>query len=173
MGMTMYVVDVQSGEIISSESIQETVHAADLNVAAIYKNVAFGGSVFYRTPLGEATARVMDKAVVRVTNVIASQRWEPRVAKLRGDGALILNGGRDRELRPGVELEVIEPGPAIIDPDTGDSIGRESATAIAHVRVTEVEDHFSIASVISDKAKAVQVGQRCRRLDAARVASCN
>ena len=63
MGMTFYVVDVESGEIICSEHLEKSVRAEDVRVQAVYKNVAFGGSVFHRTPLGKATAGVIGKAV--------------------------------------------------------------------------------------------------------------
>ena len=52
MGIILYVVEVESGEVIASESLSESVRASNVSVQAAYKNVAFGGSAFYQTPLG-------------------------------------------------------------------------------------------------------------------------
>ena len=52
MGVILYVVDVESGEVVASESIDESVRANDVSVQATYGRVAFGGSVFRQTPLG-------------------------------------------------------------------------------------------------------------------------
>ena len=165
MGMTMYVVDVQSGEIVCSESIQQTVHATDLNVAAAYKNVAFGGSVFYRTPLGQATNEVVQKAVARITDAIGSRPWRPRVAAVRDEragGGVLLNGGRDRDLAPGREFEVMEAGAKVLDPDNGDVIGSEPGVPVGRVRVTEVMDRFSVAEIVAGRPESLRVGQMCR-----------
>ncbi|HZK80693.1 MAG TPA: CsgG/HfaB family protein [Humisphaera sp.] len=164
MAIVIYVVDVQSGEIICSQAIQETVPAVNLDVAGTYKNVAFGGSVFYRTPLGEATDHVIDRAVKRITQVIGSRRWEPRVARVSDDGRVILNGGHDRDLTIGSEFDVLEPGTPILDPDTGDVIGRDSVLAIGRLRLTDVEDRYSVGQLTNGNPATMKTGQPCRRV---------
>jgi len=166
MGMTLYVVDVESGEIIASESIEESVRANDLAVRATYKGVAFGGRTFYRTPLGRATARVIDKAVRRITRVIAARPWEPKIALVQAQGSVILNGGRDRRVQVGDEFEVCAEGAAIIDPDTGDEIGRHPGRTLGRIRVVRVEPRYSVAEVVAGKAEEFAVGARCRRVAA-------
>lgn len=161
MAITMYVVDVESGEIVVSETIQESVKASDLNVRAVYKDVAFGGSVFYKTPLGEATANVIDKAVVKVTESIASRPWVPRIAHINEDGSVILNGGADRKLKPGDEYELIEPGQPIVDPDNGDVLAAGAARVIGRVRVTDVQPRYAVGSATA--TAPLSVGQPCRK----------
>ena len=112
MGMTLYVVDVESGEIITSESIEESVRASETSVKAQYKNVALGGSVFYRTPLGRATARVIDKAVASITETIAARPWQPRIALVDAAGTVVINGGRNRRIRSGDQLRGLPSRPA-------------------------------------------------------------
>lgn len=161
MGLTLYVVDVESGEIICSESLQESVSASDLNVSAVYKNVSFGGSVFYKTPLGKATERVMDRAIRKVTATIASRPWEPKIAFLDA-GNVIVNGGEDRRISVGAEYDVVESGAPIIDPDTGDVLGHQPGKTLGRIRIREVHDRFSVGDVI-DRSDALRIGQRLQK----------
>jgi len=161
MGMTLYVVDVESGEIITSESIKESVRASDLTVKAQYKDVSLGGSVFYRTPLGRATARVIGKAVDRVTKTIAGRPWQPRIA-LVDAGTVVINGGRNRRVRTGDSYEVYRLGSPIIDPDTGDVIGHQPGSSIGRIQVLEVRPECSVACILAGSGEGFQIGQRCR-----------
>jgi len=163
MGMVLYVVEVESGEIICSESLEESVHASDLNVQAVYSGVAFGGSTFYRTPLGRATDRVIGKAVGKVTRSIANRPWQPKVAQVQPDGTVILNGGKDRGVAVGDEYEILMAGEPIKDPDSGDVIGVKPGKPVGRVRICEVAGGYSVASFISGKASDVQIGYHCRK----------
>jgi len=162
MGITMYVVDVESGEIISSESIEESVRAADTSIKGTYKHVAFGGSMFYRTPLGRATAKVIERAVKKITRTIAAQPWAPKVAIVQEDGAVVINGGTNRRVRLGQVYEVYEEGPPIFNPDTGDILGRQKGKVLGSVRVCEVKRLYSTAYAINGQAKTFRIGQPCR-----------
>ena len=122
VGMTFSVVDVESGEILSSQRLEGSVNAESVAVKGRYQDVAMGGSVFYQTPLGRATARVMDDAVRKITEAIASRRWQPKIAVLNDDGTVLLNGGADRKVAVGGQYDVLETGQAIADPDTGDMV---------------------------------------------------
>ena len=162
VGMTFYVVDVESGEIITSQSLEEAVRATDVAVAGEYKGVSLGGRVFYRTPLGRATSKVMDRAVEKVTQTIAGRRWRPKIATLGEDGLVILNGGLNRKVRRGQEYAVLELGTAIVDPDTGDEIGRLSSKVLGRLRIREVQKGYSTAQLIEGDAAMLHVGLTCK-----------
>ncbi len=165
MGMTLYVVDVESGEIITSESIEESVRASDLSVKAQYRDVTLGGSVFYRTPLGRATARVIGKAVGRITETIAARPWQPRIALVQADGTVVINGGRNRRVRNGASYEVYHLGSPILDPDTGDVIGNQPGAAIGRIQIREVRPECSVGGILAGAGGNFQVGQRCRLVE--------
>ncbi len=165
MGMTLYVVDVESGEIISSESLEESVRASDLSVKAQYRDVTLGGSVFYRTPLGRATARVIGRAVDRITKTIAARPWQPRIALVSADGTVVINGGSNRCVRTGASYEVYLLGSPIVDPDTGDVIGNQPGAAIGRIQIREVRPECSVAGILAGVGGGFQVGQRCRLVE--------
>ena len=76
---------------------------------ATYKNVGFGGSAFYRTPLGKVTADATRKVVLEMVSSIASQPWTPRIS-LVADERIIINGGKDRGIAKGDLYQVVEHG---------------------------------------------------------------
>ena len=164
MGMTFYVVDVESGEIVCSESLEESIRAKDMNVKLVYKDVGFGGSTFFRTPLGRATAGVIDKAVRRIARSVAARPWQPKIAQVADENSVVINGGRDRRVSIGDEYDVVETGDPIVDPDTGDVIGTATGQVVGRVRISEVHPRYSVAMVVAGSAGKIQVGQKCQRV---------
>ncbi|MFP4053321.1 MAG: CsgG/HfaB family protein [Phycisphaerae bacterium] len=161
MGVTLYVVDVETGQIICSERIEETVAAKDVSVKAAYKDVALGGNMFYRTPLGRATERVIDKAVRKVTNVVVAQPWRPQVAMIDEDGTVLINGGQDRKVSVGDEFVVKASGDAVIDPSTGDILGYHDGSPVGRIRIVEVQGRYSRAQVVEGERERMSIGQNC------------
>lgn len=162
MSMTLYVIDVESGEIVTSTSFSESVATNDVDVKATYKGIAFGGSGFYSTPLGRVTATIIDKAVKRITIDIASRRWEPHVAAVQADGNVILNGGCDRQLKVGQEFQAFQAGEPIFDPKSGDLLGHQSGRTCGLIRIISVEDRFCVAQIVEGAKSDFAVGQLCR-----------
>jgi curli biogenesis system outer membrane secretion channel CsgG len=162
MGIVLYVIDVESGEIIASENIEESVSARDLSVKAAYSGISFGGSAFYQTPLGRATRKVVERAVKRITAAIAAQPWQPQIALVQEDGSVVINGGRDRGVRSGAEFEVVDVGRPILDPATGDAIGQSAGRSIGRVIVHEVRERYCTATVVVGRAADFRPGQPCR-----------
>jgi len=163
MGIVLYVVDVESGEVVASESVEKTVRAGDASVQAVYGKVGFGGRAFRQTPLGRATAEVIREAVRRISRVIAAQPWRPRVAQVTADGVVILGGGRNHGLRRGDEFVVVEEGPPIEDPQTGDLLGRAPARPVGRLIVEEVHETWSRTTIAVGTKEDFRPGQRCVR----------
>ena len=164
MGMTLYVIDVESGEIIASESLEESVRAKDASLKAVYHDVAFGGSIFYRTPLGRATRKVIGKAVRRITGSIKRQPWQPKIALVQDDENVVINGGENHKIKTGYQYDVYDIGEAIVDPDTGDLIGHYSGRLVGRVRVVKVKKKYAVVSLVDGTAGSFRPGQHCRKV---------
>ena len=160
MSMTLSVIDVQSGEVIASQRIQESVNAGTMDFRATYHDIAFGGGMFAKTPLGQATTRAIDKAVARITDSIARTPWQPKIATV-DDQRVILNGGSQRGLKPGQEFEVLAPPVAVLDPDTGDIITQKRGRALGHIRILQV-DPSSATATITEGESDFPVGAVCQ-----------
>jgi curli biogenesis system outer membrane secretion channel CsgG len=164
MGIILYVVDVESGQIVCSESISDSVRSGDMSSEASYKGVGFGGAQFYQTPMGQATESVIDQAVRKITKTIATQKWQPKLAYVGEDHTVIINGGQDRGVQKGDYYEVLQAGQPILDPDSGDIISRRGGRVIGRVQITAVDPLSSQAAVILGRSDDFQVGQTCRSI---------
>ena len=161
MGVILYVVDVESGEIVASESIEKTVRAGDASVQATYGQVAFGGSTFRQTPLGRATADVVETAVDRISDAVADRPWRPLIAQVASDGTVVLNGGTNHGLQQGAEFTVVEAGKPILDPASGDLLGRGPGRQVGRVIVHEIHDGWARATIVVGTKEAFRPGQHC------------
>ena len=99
-----------------------------------------------KTPLGQAIIAGINKGVYELVKQIGSLPASGRVIKAEGN-KLWLNIGKDT-LSPGDVLKVKSKGEELIDPDTGISLG-SADTEIGTVRVSQVQEKFSIAEFIS------------------------
>lgn len=161
IGMTLQVVDVESGEIVTSTRLEKSVAARDVAVKATYKDVTMGGSVFHRTPLGRAAAKVIDSAVRQITDDIANNKWKPVIAALQDDGRVVLNGGTDRHIQVGRQYQVCRRGRAIIDPETSDVLGHAKGQIVGYVEVVEVHPRFSVAEIRKGRRLDFSAGDIC------------
>jgi len=147
VSVTLYVIDVESGEIIASKTMEGTASAGNADFGTTYRNVVIGGKFFFRTPLGKATQDVMEQCLKHIAQVIAMERWYPSVVKVDGS-RLIISGGEDRHVSPGSLWSAYEKGEPLVDPKTGDVLGQEPGKFSGRIRVTEVHDKFSKAEII-------------------------
>ena len=155
VSLTLYVIDVESAEIIASKSMEGTASAGSVDFATTYKDMAIGGKSFSSTPLGKATQEVMEQCLKHIAQVIATQQWYPSVVKVNGP-ALIISGGVDRHIMIGSHWSGYDKGEPLIDPKTGDVLGQEPGKYSGRIRVTEVLDKYSKAEIIEGVFKEGQ-----------------
>ncbi len=155
--IALSVIDVETREV-ETTTFEGRAWAGELSLQAVYGGVAFGGRAFYKTPLGEATGTAIRRAVRWLVGRVADRPWQPLIARIEGE-TLYLSGGADRGLEIGDELEVREPGDAIVDPASGDVIGRTDSQLVGRLRVVEVRDRFALAAVVDGDSFAI--GQAC------------
>ncbi len=155
IGATLYVLDAPSGQILVSKRLDAKVKAGKVpdpkkeknKVKDSYDTMAFGSNVFYQTPMGQATARVLDQAVNEIVQAISEQPFQPKVSSVL-NGQVIINGGKDRRMEVGREYVVRPRAQAITDPDTGDILGNATGDIIGRIRVTQVTEKYSIATIL-------------------------
>jgi hypothetical protein len=74
-------------------------------------------------------------------------RWSARVIDLRA-GMLYINAGSGSGIQPGVQLDVYRPQEALVDPETGRSLGAPD-NQIGSVIVDAVQEKYCVAKVTS------------------------
>jgi hypothetical protein len=149
-GLDVRVVDVHSGEIRLSESIQ----ARDtLSIADSQSDPCRGVSVSALEKLTTDSAR-------QIAQKMTIELFPPKVARVNLP-EVYLNYGQD--LFVGGDLLVVSQlGEGFLDPDTGEVIGQEE-TVIGLLEVVDVRPKFSIAMMIY-QAGDVSIGDVARIL---------
>jgi curli biogenesis system outer membrane secretion channel CsgG len=155
VSMVIQVIDVESGQVLLAKTVSANAWAAELDLAATYQGVSFGGTAFYRTPLGKATQSAIDDAIGSIVKVIGRIPWRPVINSINKEWA-VLNGGEDRRVKEGTLYHVIQPGQRIFDRETGDLLGSTPGARIGVLQVVQVFDRFSYARLL--KGSCGEVG---------------
>ncbi len=156
VAITVKVSDVETGQIVSSVKAAKTVSAGGAGAEAKYKNVAFGGDAFFRTPLGKATESAIHQAVRHILRDLPTEYWQPRVAEGNSD-VIVVNGGQNVRVRKGDQFLVREDEREITDPVTGNPIETVPGRIVGRIEVREVMPLSAHAVVIEGTAQRGQV----------------
>lgn len=144
---TLYVVDVQSGQVIASQSVEAKVSNTKDKGKQQVGDMTFGSYTFYHTSLGKATNKMLDKAVRAIARTIFEQPFQPKIASVVNN-QIVINGGENRRLKVGSQYVVRPIADTVFDPDTGDILGHISGEVIGRVRISQVLERYSIADVV-------------------------
>lgn len=158
--LNVYVVEVESGQIIGSAETTGRASRLGLGAAVEYKEVAFGGDAYFKTPLGKATRQAMQKAVREILQILHDEEWDARIAS-GGPHSVLVNGGKNVRLEVGEILLVRDEGSVITDPVTGDVLEELPGPVIGKIRV-EVVDAISARALLLEGSAAR--GNRLERL---------
>jgi hypothetical protein len=144
VSLTLTLVDIETGQIISSVQSAGLVRTSEAFAQGNYKGVSFGGDVFFATPLGQATQRAIRSGVRAISKEMPRNPWRPMISCVR-NASIILNGGEDRDFREGTVYVVRGPAEPVTDPATGDVLTFVPGPKIGTLRITEVNEKVSFA----------------------------
>ena len=147
VSLTLTLVDVETGQILSSVQSTGLVRTREAFVKATYEGVSFGGEVFFATPLGQATSRAIEGGVSQIVRNMPKNPWRPMISCVR-DGNILINGGKDRGFREGAEYIARGPAEPVTDPATGDVLTFVPGSKIGLLRISRVDDKVSYAKII-------------------------
>lgn len=161
VSLTLTIVDVETGTIIDSVQSRGRARAREAYAQANYAGVEFGGSAFFQTPLGEATAEAIRDGLRGITQRMPRIPWVPMIADVQG-ARVVINGGRQRGLREGQLYRVRGQGQPITDPLTGDLLEMLPGPIVGEVEVMEVRDTISVAERVD--GHVLERGQTLERI---------
>ena len=87
---------------------------------------------------------MLEKAVYQIAQAIAECPFQPKIASIINK-QVIINGGKDRRIKPGDQYLVRPASHKILDPDSGDILGHITGQILGQIRVVQVTDKYSIA----------------------------
>ncbi|MCK4245524.1 MAG: hypothetical protein KAX20_07870, partial [Candidatus Omnitrophica bacterium] len=111
--------------------------------------VPFGIGSFHKTPIGKACREAIEEAVNFICERMEKIPWQGKIVSVK-EKKVYINAGSNSNVRSGDEFIVYKPGEELIDPETGLNLGTET-TRIGQIKVTAVQDKFSICKVIQGK----------------------
>ena len=138
--------EATTGQILHSERAEGKITSSGIGGIAFFSGIAFGGTSYKKTALGKATRDAVADAVMFVVNNMEDQVWQGRIVKAEGNSVYI-NAGYNMNIGMDSVFTVFSKGEELIDPATGLSLG-SALTRSGTVRVTQVSDKFSVATVI-------------------------
>lgn len=138
--------DTTTGEIIAKERVVGRAGNVGLRIGVVGN---IGGELggFAKTPLGEAAQDVINQAVFFLASKLKDAPFEGHVVQVSKNGQVIINRGSEFGVQVGQRFALVTEGEELIDPSTGESLGREEGGEIGVVKVVRVTDKVSYAEV--------------------------
>jgi curli biogenesis system outer membrane secretion channel CsgG len=138
VAMDIRLVDTTTGQILETHTVKEPISSTGLNLQFGYEGINFGGDRFWKTPLGEASRRAIDKVVRVVASRAAQTPWTGRVVDFDGKQVFI-NAGAGSGLRAGDQFTIQRVAKKLTDPETGQLLS-VMKDEIGVLQLTGVED---------------------------------
>lgn len=147
VSIDLRLVDAVTGQVIAS--IKGDGNAAQQGVTGhlTRDEKKYDGSMALSTPLGKASRGAIVKSVAGIIDNIPKVKWSARVIDFR-DGVVYVNAGLDGGMVKGMALEVFDPQPVLVDPETGRNLGSPDKL-IGEVVIEGVEQQYSTATVVN------------------------
>lgn len=144
------LIDASTGEVIYSA--KGSGKASQVGVAADLTRAekSYSADATFTTPLGQASRSAIQDAVVELMLGMPKIAWTGRVIDVR-NGVVYLNATAADGMAPGLELEVYAQQEALVDPETGKSLGAPEEL-VGTIVVQTVKETFSTAKVTTGGA---------------------
>jgi curli biogenesis system outer membrane secretion channel CsgG len=147
VAIDLRVIDAVTGEVLFSQRAKGTSSMTGVasDITAGGQSFSVAGSV--DQPLGKASREAIEKIVALLAGDAARVPFTARIVEVR-DGRIYVNAGQEAGLRPGMEFDVYEQQPALIDPSTGRTLGTPDRL-LGAIRVEDVQDKYSVAAAVN------------------------
>jgi curli biogenesis system outer membrane secretion channel CsgG len=145
------MLNTTTGEIIAAAKGEGSASGGAIAIKRF--NIGTRGSYNERAGkvMREAVEDIVEQFVEKAEELKSSLASTAKIALVK-DGKVYINVGSGQDVKVGDVYEVIRLGEAIIDPDTGIELDRETEV-VGEIEVTETKDKVSICKVLSGSAQ--------------------
>jgi curli biogenesis system outer membrane secretion channel CsgG len=147
VSIDLRLIDAVTGQVISSVKGDGSAAQQGVTGHLTRDEKKYDGSVSLSTPLGKASREAIVNSIKGIIDNVPKVKWSARVIDFR-DGIVYVNTGVDGGMKKGVTLEVFDPQPVLIDPESGRNLGAPDKL-IGEVVIDTVEPQYSTATVVS------------------------
>ena len=161
IGMNFRLINSETSEIIYTDQVQVDLSSSGMNFGGLgfAGGVGIGGfmSEYAKTPIGHAVIAAVNKGVFDLVKQVGSAAASGSVIKVKS-GNVYVNLGSG-VVSAGDMLTLMDRGEAMIDPDTGISLGGEDEE-IGELKVTKVKAKYAIAKPVGIRASKIKRGNK-------------
>jgi len=147
VSIDLRLIDAVTGQVIASIKGDGSAAQQGVTGKLTQDEKKYDGSMSMSTPLGKASREAIQKSIAGIIDNVPKIKWSARVIDFR-DGIVYVNAGATNGMTKGMALEIFDPQPALIDPETGRNVGAPDKR-IGEVIVDGVEQEYSSATVVS------------------------
>ncbi len=141
------VIDVQLIDTTTGKIVKALSAEGEEANAGVSLFVVSGGTSLDDTKVGKAMRKAINKLVDEISAEMANIPWSGTV--LKADGSTVyINAGANSNMQAGMKFLVYRAGEELIDPGTGESLGKEETLA-GEIMVTQVLEKVSKAAIVS------------------------
>lgn len=134
------MVDTTTGQIVAAKKAQGRAEGRWRAININTPDWRFGSGNFEQTPIGKAVRQCIEESVQKVVRSLGQRPFFTTVLALE-EGAVLIAGGRDLGITPGLRFTIKSRKPDLVDPVTGRKIARYEPAG--EVQVQSVEDEYS------------------------------
>jgi curli biogenesis system outer membrane secretion channel CsgG len=137
IGIDLRIVDTRTGAVVKAFKVHRKLTAMNVGLATGYKGVPIATNGFFNTPLGDATRRALNDAVIEIAAALAGVPWRGQVVKAE-NGVVWVNAGAEGGIAVGDRLTLQRIGETFTDPATGQVLSQHLVD-LGQVTITNVE----------------------------------
>ncbi len=143
VALDIRLIDAVTSEVVFSKRYKGTASMTGVSAEFVKEDKEFAASGSVNTPLGHASREAIEEAVETIVAGMKKVPWSGRVIDVRSE-MVYINAGTDLGIRPGMEFDVYEQAEALVDPETGRSLGAPDRK-VGSLAVQAVEDKYAVA----------------------------
>lgn len=160
VGLDIRIIDTTSGRIVNTYTLQKEVSGMALALDGSTGKFNFGGDVFKKTALGQATREAIVEAVARIVEGMDAVPWQALVARVKGSRVYV-NAGQNANLKKGDRLAIYRVVDRITDPATQEVLGIEERQ-IGMVQIDRVAQKYAVGITSGEGMELPQRGDILR-----------
>lgn len=159
VAVDLRMIDTSTGQIVSAVKAEGRAQGQWVNFSVSQAGWGFGSSNFAKTPIGQAVRACIEHAVKQISDALSKQPYYTVVLAVE-EGKVLLAGGREVGMTPGLTFILKSRKSDLVNPQTGERIPRYEKAG--KIQVESVEDQFSTCVILE--------GQGFKRGDRAELA---
>jgi curli biogenesis system outer membrane secretion channel CsgG len=141
------LIDTTTSEIVAKERVVGKAGNTGLRVGVDIGSVGTELGGFKKTPLGQAAQDCINQAAAFIAKKMEAFPFEGSVVKVAESGQVIINRGTQFGVEVGQALVMGTLGTTLMDPDTGEVLGKEEGKVIGKLKVTKTLEKMSYCDV--------------------------